>query len=221
MQNEPPDTAQVVARLLRHEIGDLLQSVYATVAILLDRLPDSAALEREVLGNLKHRAELCRFELDAVVDLVCAVFGPVREFDLGRLLAVALAQVRLRFPNLAIEESLDETLLVRADSRLVANTVSFLLFAVCQHAKRSVVIRLERADDLARVHLKRDGFGVGDEQQLWIEQPFITTKQSMLGLALALARRTLEPGGGRVTISNHSDGVEVMLESPIVPRSEP
>ena len=39
MENEPPNTTQVVTRLLRHEIGDLLQSVYATVAILSDRLP--------------------------------------------------------------------------------------------------------------------------------------------------------------------------------------
>ena len=221
MENRTQDTGQVVARVLRHEIGDLLQSVYATVAILLERLPDASIPERKLLGDLKHRAELCRFELDAVVDLVCGVSGPVQEFDVGQLLSVALHQDRLRFPNLVIEKSLEATLFIRADSRLVSNMVSFLLFAVCQHAKRSVVIRLESADGLARVRLKRDGFGVGDEQQLWIDQPFTTTKQPMLGLALALARRTLEPGGGRVSVTNQSDGVEVLLESPIVPRSDP
>ena len=220
MQNDPPDTTQVVARLLRHEIGDLLQSVYATVAILLDRLPGGAAPERELLGNLKHRAEICRFELDAVVDLVCGVRGPAQEIDIDRLVGAALLQVRPRFPHLIIEDSRGPALVIRADSRLVAGAVPFLLFALCQHARRRVVVGIERVDGLARVRLHRDGFGVSDEQRLWIEQPFTTTKQSMLGVALALAQRALEPGTGRVTVSNQGEGVEVLLESPIMPGSE-
>src|SRR4051794_8628 len=66
VENDPPTQAQIVARLLRHEFGDLLQSVYGTVSILLDRLATSAVPERVLLGDLKHRAELCRFEIDAV-----------------------------------------------------------------------------------------------------------------------------------------------------------
>ena len=96
----------------------------------------------------------------------------------------------------------------------------FLLFALCQHARRRVVVGIERADGLARVRLHRDGFGVSEEQRLWIEQPFTTTKQSMLGVALALAHRALGPGTGRVAVSNQGEGVEVLLESPIMPGSE-
>ena len=220
MENEPPTTTQVVARLLRHEIGELLQTVYATVAILSDRLPGGATLERELLGNLEHRAEMCRFELDAVVDLVCGVRGSTQEIDLDRLVGAALLQVRPRFPHLTIEESRGTAQVIRADSRLVAGAVPFLLFALCQHARKRVVVRVERADGMACVRLHRDGFGVSDEQRLWIQQPFTTTQQSMLGVALALAQRALDPGTGRVTVSNQGEGVEVLLESPIAPGSE-
>ena len=62
---------EMVARTLRHEVGDLLQTVYSTVAILQERLAADQALERRLLTDLKGRAENCRNELDAVVDLVC------------------------------------------------------------------------------------------------------------------------------------------------------
>jgi len=59
-----------MARLLRHEVGDLLQSIYAIVAIVLERLPTDFSLERRLVGELKGRAEVTRLQIDAVVDLV-------------------------------------------------------------------------------------------------------------------------------------------------------
>src|SRR5262245_23193224 len=42
---------EALARTLRHEVGDLLQTVYATVAILQERLPREWSLERRVLTD--------------------------------------------------------------------------------------------------------------------------------------------------------------------------
>ena len=66
----PVELAQRVARLLRHEVGDLLQSVYSTTAVLLERLTPAFDQERQLLADLKGRAELCKQELEAVVELV-------------------------------------------------------------------------------------------------------------------------------------------------------
>jgi hypothetical protein len=217
VENQPPNATHVVARLLRHEVGDLLQAVYATVAVLLDRLAPGAAPERQLLDNLRHRAELCRFELDAVVDLVCPDAVSEQRVEVDRLVASSLAQVVPRFPHLGFETPPSPALAIRADGRLVGGAIAFLLLAVCQHARRRVAVRLESADGLARVHIHRDGPNVDDEQQVWIDRPFTTTRQSMLGLALAVASRALAPNGGRVAISNQAGGVEVLLESPICP----
>src|SRR5262245_1200892 len=64
---------EALARTLRHEVGDLLQTVYATVAILQERLPRDWSLERRVLTDLRGRAEVCKNLLDNVHDLVCPV----------------------------------------------------------------------------------------------------------------------------------------------------
>ena len=48
-----------VARALRHEVGDLLQSLYSTVALLQGRLPPEMELEKRLLTNLRGRAERC------------------------------------------------------------------------------------------------------------------------------------------------------------------
>lgn len=217
MENQPPDTTQVVARLLRHEVGDLLQSVYATVAILLDRLAPGAAPERQLLDSLRHRAELCRFQLDAVVDLVNPDAASVQGVEFDRLVAASLAQVVPRFPQLAFDTPPVPPLSIHADGRLAAGAVTFLLLAVCQHARHRVAIRVETADGMARVRIHRDGPAVGEETQRRIGQPFATTKQSAFGLALAVTARALGPGGGRVAVSNQPEGVEVLLESPISP----
>src|SRR5436190_23729607 len=96
--SHPPsaDLSHRMARLIRHEVGDLLQSVYSTVAVLLERLPPELSLERRLAADLKNRAELCRTELDAVVDLATPAEPAEGRADLGAAFAQALAQVRKR-----------------------------------------------------------------------------------------------------------------------------
>ena len=42
----PLPLQEILVRTLRHEVGDLLQTVYSTVAILQDRIPPQQALEQ-------------------------------------------------------------------------------------------------------------------------------------------------------------------------------
>src|SRR5271165_435901 len=64
----PVQLLESVTRTLRHEVGDLLQTIYSTVAILQERLGTDNRLERRFLSDLRARAETCRDELDAVHD---------------------------------------------------------------------------------------------------------------------------------------------------------
>src|SRR5436309_8123621 len=96
------ERTQRLARLLRHEVGDLLQSVYSTVAVLIERLPAEMKLERRLIGDLKNRAELCKGELDAVVELVMQQPISPERIELVSLLTTLLAQVQKRFPALPV-----------------------------------------------------------------------------------------------------------------------
>src|SRR5437763_5973947 len=91
---------QTLARTLRHEVGDLLQTVYSTVAILQERIPAEQKLERRLLTDLKGRAENCKFELDAAVDLVCPVALNPAPLDLSELSAGLVATYGKRYPAL-------------------------------------------------------------------------------------------------------------------------
>src|SRR5689334_5882932 len=93
---------EALVRTLRHEMGDFLQKVYATVAILKTRLPTDAEMEHGLLARLRARAEVCRDVLDAAHDFVCPILldcGPVDLAELARRLA---ATARQRYPQLQI-----------------------------------------------------------------------------------------------------------------------
>src|SRR2546426_1081553 len=89
-----PKLPERLARTLRHEIGDFLQKVYASIAILKARLPVEWSQEREVLTRLRSRAELCRDLLDAVQDFLCPLNLACEQVDLAGL-AQGLAALAL------------------------------------------------------------------------------------------------------------------------------
>ena len=95
-----------LARLLRHEVGDLLQSVYSTVGLLVERLPPELKLERRLLTELKSRAEVCKLELNGVVDLVAPLSLTPAPMDLQATVHSALLQARQRFPALQVDGAL-------------------------------------------------------------------------------------------------------------------
>jgi len=49
----PQTVPEAIVRTLRHEVGDLLQTVYAAVAILKDRLPAECQTERRILIDMR------------------------------------------------------------------------------------------------------------------------------------------------------------------------
>src|SRR5262249_54470163 len=94
---------EALARTLRHEVGDLLHTVYAEVAILQKRLPGHAAVEQRILADLRSRAEACKGLLDQVNDLVSPVVSlSIEQVDLAQTAAVLVAAAAPRYPKLEV-----------------------------------------------------------------------------------------------------------------------
>jgi signal transduction histidine kinase len=209
--------AMRVARLLRHEVGDLLQSVYSTSAILNDRLPPEMVQERRLISDLKTRAELCRFEMDAAVDLLGVIPVNPGRVDLASILGGVVEQARRRYPALTVPFVDGGSLFVTADGLALTGTVNFLVQAMCQSAREQVVVQLARDGSRALCVVERDGYPVGKEQLAWLREPFATMQQAMFGLALALTRRTVEPCGGSLSVLPREDGgPSVQLSFPVL-----
>jgi signal transduction histidine kinase len=208
------ERTQRLARLLRHEVGDLLQSVYSTVAVLSERLPANMTLERRLIADLKSRAELCKGELDAVVELVLQQPPAPDRVDLVGLIEAVLPQVRKRFPSLPVSFSAAAPVYVLADGRALSQALWLLLVAVCQAAQKRVEIAVQSDQAQVECRVQRDGYDATPEQFAWLTQPFATTHHALFGLGLALVQRAVRPGGA-VQASNEGGGVSVRIRFPV------
>src|SRR5262245_30656684 len=194
-----PQTLEMVARVLRHEVGDLLQTIYSTVAILQDRLPPGQDLERRLLGDLKGRAEHCRNHLDAVVDLIVPLNLSPAPLDLGQLVGSLLPACRARFPGVEISFEARAPARVQGDARRLVQVGALLLSAASRAAKKEVRLEVLPAEGGAEVvwAVNDDGAGASSQQLEWLTRPFANTQNATFGLGLALAARVAALHGGR------------------------
>jgi signal transduction histidine kinase len=209
---------QVLARILRHEVGDLLQTVYSTVAIFHDRLTAEQALEQRLLADLKGRAENCKQELDALVDLVGPMTLVPSEVDLAALAGAALPAYAKRFPGLRLHLEAAGPCPVQADARRLAQVGPLLLLAACQGASSQVWVRVAREAGQVTWSFTHDGPAAPPEQLRWLTEPFATTQHALFGLGAALARRVARLHGGSFAAENLPEGgVRVRLALPLAP----
>jgi signal transduction histidine kinase len=202
----PAQRLEIVARTLRHEVGDLLQTVYSTVAILQERLATDQALERRLLADLKGRAENCRNELDAVVDLVCPLRPTFALTDLVELSSGLVTNYARRFPALQVQLDAAGPVPLQADARRLAQAGGLLLHSACQGAQQQVTVRAARAGGDVEWSISDDGYGANEEQLSWVNAPFTTTHHAQFGLGLALAQRVAELHGGQFEAANRQEG---------------
>jgi signal transduction histidine kinase len=203
-QLAPERQVELVTRTLRHEVGDLLQTVYSTVAILQERIPRESQMERRFLSDLRSRAETCKDELDAVHDLVLPMTLTVAPVDLAELSAGLVASFSSRSRALEITAVSSRPPAVQADAARLLQVGRMLLTAACQSARRQIVVETKPGPDKETVewNVTDDGHGATPEQLAWLATPFASTHQAISGLSLALARKVVELHGGTIAVEN-------------------
>jgi signal transduction histidine kinase len=222
--------AEALGRSLRHELGDFLQKVYASVAILETRIPQEWRTEREVLSRLRQRAEACRDLLDKIQDFLCPVTLNYESVDMTGLASELTEAARRRFPDLRLTAPANQPAPIRADPNRMAQVGESLLFNACE-AARSRVTFTTAVDPLSgNVHwsITDDGAGIPAESMASLFRPFFSTRPGHLGLGLPLAQKLVLLHGGRINLTNQPDGgccCQVWLpagaaNSPILPQGD-
>src|SRR6516165_7644781 len=110
-----PIGPDILVRVLRHEVGGLLQTVYSCVAILQQRLPATSELERNALTTLRGQAEACKNLLDSVHDYLLPPKLSFSRVNLTDLAATLVAKVAPRFAHLQVTASSTEPAIISAD----------------------------------------------------------------------------------------------------------
>jgi signal transduction histidine kinase len=207
---------EMVVRTLRHEVGDLLQSVYSAVAILQERLPRGQTLERTILSDLRGRAETCKNELDATHDLVCPLNLNLDWVELSELASGIAAAFSLRHPGLQIVCEAPHPVKVWGDAAKLGQAGMMLMMSFCQAARSKILIRVSRqpSKGTSEWSFKHDGPAANAEQLSWLTAPFTTTRNARFGLGLAFARRVIELQGGSVAAGPAEGGFQVVLALP-------
>jgi signal transduction histidine kinase len=215
----PQTVPEAIVRTLRHEVGDLLQTVYAAVAILKERLPADLATERRILTDMRSRAETCRDLLDTVHDLVCPISLTTEEVDLAELVRAVAGKVGARHPRVALRLETGPVPPVQGDPRRLAQLAAVLLGDACSAAAGgTVVCRVGPGPSAGEVtcEITDDGPGVPKDKEGLLFNVLTTTPHGHLGPGLALARRIVGLHGGRIVAGNRPEGgfrVEVTLPS--------
>jgi signal transduction histidine kinase len=213
---------EALIRTLRHEIGDLLQKVYASVAILKDRLPADKDMERGVLTRLWSRAETCRRFIDATHDFVCRISLDYQPLDLAQVAAAAAAVVQPRFAHVKIVVENAGPAPALADARRAAQVAELLLTNACEAARARVGIRtsVDPAAGEVQWAVSDDGPGIKPELAGDLFSPFFTTRAGHCGLGLALGRKLVELHGGRISAGNApAEGFLAQVFLPVEPPS--
>jgi len=215
---------EALVRTLRHELGDFLQKVYATVAILKARLPPDWEKEHGLIARLRARAEETKEVLDATHDFVCTVIldcEPVDLAELARRLAAALGP---RYPHLEIQCEAVDPAVVAADPRRAAQIAEALLVNACEAAHARVTCRVALEPGEVEWTVLDDGPGLPADQTDQLFCPFFTTKAGHAGLGLALAKKLMDLHGGRIHVADEPGGgckasAIFPFKPPLVPRT--
>jgi len=203
-----PELAIALARRLRHEVGDFLQKVYATVAILQGRLPAQYQQERDLLLRMRRQGESCKELLDSVQDFLCPIHLNLEPLDVAALTMELVRDAQPRWPALEIRCEGSGPATVLADFERIAQVGKMLLANACEAARQRVTLRTVSVPETRIVEwtIRDDGPGASTEHLGQLFTPFFSTRPGHGGLGLSLARKLILLHRGQITTENLTEG---------------
>jgi signal transduction histidine kinase len=219
----PRSLPEAIARTLRHEVGDLLQTIYAAVAILQKRLPPDSHVERRILADTRRRAGACKDLLDAVHDYVCPLSLALEQVDLTAVARSLADTTTTPDSHVVVHAEASGPAVVIGDPKRLTQLGSVLLANANGTEHQHVWFKtcVQPASGTVQWVVYDDGPFVPDEQLAEIFTPFATTRSARPGVGLALAQKIVALHGGRITAANvPGGGFEVRVTLPVTPPNE-
>ena len=219
--------------LASHELRTPLSSMLNWLHVL--RSGKEAPHER-ALDSLERSVRLQAKLVEDLLDVARIVSGSFRlELRPMNLADVASAALDTLLPSAEAKgvrvESKLAPLHVEGDAERLQQVVSNLLSNALKFTPSGGVVqlRLEQADDCARLLVQDSGRGIAVEllphvfDRFWQEEPTDTRREGGLGLGLAIVRHLVEAHGGRVTAESEGEGRGAVfnVELPLLSSSPP
>ena len=144
----------------------------------------------------------------------------VRNVAFARKMAAPEIDVDVQLPAEKVFASGDERLLGQALTNVIKNACEAVVrkFDEGVKSKGRVTVTLENLDAQARIIIADNGPGFPVEGREKLLEPYVTTRDSGVGLGLAIVNRIIEDHGGALSLSDNQDGgAKVEITLPLLP----
>jgi two-component system sensor kinase FixL len=208
-----------LASALAHELNQPLTAIANYCEAARDLLP--AAGDDETLATVREALDEAAQETIRAGQIVQRLREFVRHGDsdkriesLARLVteANALALVGSREHGIEVQVQLDhaadEVFVDRIQvQQVLTNLIRNAIDAMMESPVRSLVIRSEPGpDDFVTVSVEDTGAGISPTVVDQLFQPFVTSKQTGMGIGLSICRTIIEAQGGRIWFESRPNG---------------
>lgn len=207
-----------LASSLAHELNQPLTAIASYcegAADLLEGAPDSEqlAMAREAMRDVADQALRAGQIVKRMRDFLAHGETEHQIESLSRIMteANALALVGSREHQIEVQVNLDP----KADAifvdriqiqQVLFNLIRNAIEAMIDSPVRSLTISSAAGADLATVSIEDTGSGIADTVAPQLFQPFVTSKQTGMGIGLSICRTIIEAHGGRIWFEPGRDG---------------
>jgi len=208
-----------IARRLAHEIKNPLTPIQLTVQQMRDKYDGDDPAYQQLVADC---TEIVTEEVENLKLLVqeFANFARMPSLSLtpGDLNTSVHDVVRL-YPDVKVRLDLQDTLpLIELDTeqmrRVLINLIENGIDA--SGKKGQITISTHTSDDTTTLSVIDTGPGVPIEDRARIFQPYVSTKESGMGLGLAVVRSIIEDHGGHISVTNApTGGAQFDIQIPI------
>lgn len=219
-----------LASSLAHELNQPLTAIASYcegAADLLEKEPDAGrqAMAREALRETASEAVRAGQIVRRMRDFLSHGDTQRGVESLSRIIteANALALVGSREHGIDVQIRLD----ARADKifvdriqiqQVLVNLIRNAIEAMMDSSIRSLTISSEAGPDMMLVSVEDTGSGISEDLADQLFQPFVTSKQTGMGIGLSICRTIIEAHGGRIWFEPGSDGGTIFRFT--LPRAE-
>ena len=219
-----------LASSLAHELNQPLTAIASYcegAASLLEGKPDAEQLEmaREALRDTAEQAIRAGEIVRRMRDFLSHGETEHRDESLSRIIteANALALVGSREHGIDVQVILDP----KADrvfvdriqiQQVLINLIRNAIEAMLDSPVRSLAISTEGVPELITISVEDTGSGISETLAPQLFQPFVTSKQSGMGIGLSICRTIIESHGGRIWFEPGPEGGTIFRFT--LPRAE-
>jgi len=212
-----------MAKQVAHEITNPLTPMKLSIQHLLKAqqqdAPNVKELTAQVASTLIEQIENLSVIASDFSDFAQMPKPNIEELKLNEILESAVALYK-DVPDLSmLLEANDKEVMISADKSHMMSVFNNLLKNAVQaipgEAKGIIKISLEHRDGMVQVTVEDNGVGIPEDQKNKVFVPNFTTKNSGMGLGLAITHKIIEESGGSISfVSEVNKGTRFLVELP-------